>query len=154
MVVVGWVVEQYTVPFTYEMLTTVGYINTPLLRSDFRQQKKSSKVGKSMKLAILSLLDASLISWQARLGPLDHIRRITVKSGRSGYKICASYGFPAGWTSLRLVSFPDQRKKVGLVLAYTKVVLLQDFCSNAISCYTFVHTRRCADWGSRRLREA
>ncbi len=29
------------------------------------------------------------------------------------------------------------------------------FCSNpAISCYTFVHTRRCADWGSRRLREA
>ncbi len=41
-------------------------------------------------------------------------------------------------------------------LAYTKVVLLQNSCSNVFSCYTYVivHTRRCVDWGSRRLHEA
>ncbi len=45
-----------------------------------------------------------------------------------------------------LISFPDQRKKVGLGTCHTKVVLLQDFSSNGISCYTCI---RCVDCANR-----
>ncbi len=46
----------------------------------------------------------------------------------------------SSYSVIGLVSFPDQRKRLvwGNLLCQS-IVLLQDFCSNAISCYTYVH---------------